>query len=340
MKTRTYNKYNKKAIAAILAAINSFNQVYGEYNTEKTLLLLANAWELLAKAILIKKKQDIYIDKHKTQSISLEKALCRLQDLQIISPNESQLLLQIVSLRNEACHSILPPIPLEIQHHLFFFACKFFKDVYKQQFKKNNPLLNKNFLSLSFDQLRTYADCVQKLVSKIKRGSEETKKLVWLLERGVCFEGDNFISQAEFEKKYQSKYKPMSYLKLNQFIKQSNMLRIVPVQAPKNFTADITLRKGKIQANESLPVIYKSSDPEQTHPYLASNIAKEVGKSQQFISQLIKYLQLKGNDQYHLKITVSKSSATNKYSEAALNKIQTFLKEYPNFNPWKGISKK
>ena len=184
MKIRTYNKYNQKAIAAINTAINSFNQVYGAYNTEATLLLLANAWELLAKAILIKNKQSIYIDKNKNQSISLEKALFRLKDLKIIDHKQSQVLLQIASLRNEACHSILPPIPQEIQHHLFFFACKFFKDIYKQQFKKTHPLLNKNFLSLSFDQLKTYADCVQKLVSKIKRASSDDKKIVWLLERG------------------------------------------------------------------------------------------------------------------------------------------------------------
>lgn len=335
MRTRIYNKYREKSISAINGAINSFNQVYGDYNTESTIILLGNAWELLAKSILIKKKEDIYLDKDKTRSISLENALYKLKEFKIIDDMQSQLLFQVVSLRNEACHAILPPIPLEIQQHLFFFSCKIFKNVYIKSFKKPSPLLNRNFLSLSFDQLTTYADCVQKLVSKIKHGTLEDRKLIWLLERGVCFEGKDFISQNEFEKKYKEKYKPISHLQLNRFIKSSEMLRIIAVQAPKNFTADITLRKGKSKANESLPVIYRRSNPDESHPYLTSDIAKQIGRTPNYTANLIKCLGLKGQDKYHLKITTSKSSAANKYSEHTVQKIKQFLEENPNFNPWK-----
>ena len=335
MKTRIYNKYREKSILAINGAINSFNQVYGDYNTEITIILLGNAWELLAKSILIKQKEDIYLNKDKKRSISLENALYKLKELKIIDDMQSQLLFQIVSLRNEACHAILPYIPLEIQQHLFFFSCKIFKDVYIKSFKKVSPLLNKNFLSLSFDHLTTYADCVQKLVSKIKHGTVDERKLVWLLERGVCFEGKDFISQNEFEKKYKEKHKPMSHLQLNRFIKGSEMLRIIPVQAPKNFTADITLRKGKSNTNESLPVVYRRSDPDESHPHLTSDISKLIGKSTYYTSELIKHLNLKDQEKYHLKIKTSKSNYVHKYSEDAVQKIKQFLKENPDFNPWK-----
>ena len=48
---------NSKAAAE--TAIDSFNRVRHPYRDETTLILLTNAWELLAKAILVQARQTI-----------------------------------------------------------------------------------------------------------------------------------------------------------------------------------------------------------------------------------------------------------------------------------------
>ena len=54
---RKYSRLSEKSVDASLAAIDYFNRVSGIYCKETTLILLSNAWELLAKAVLLKNKK-------------------------------------------------------------------------------------------------------------------------------------------------------------------------------------------------------------------------------------------------------------------------------------------
>jgi len=72
---------------------------------------------------------------------------------------------------------VLPPVADEILHHLVFFGCKFFRAIVQQTFPTYARRLSGNYLSLSFADLTTYADKVQKLVAKVKR-SEVNKRLI------------------------------------------------------------------------------------------------------------------------------------------------------------------
>ena len=56
---REYLQLLDKAIQASEAAVDSFNRVHNPYRDEGTLILATNGWELLAKAILKKRKQSI-----------------------------------------------------------------------------------------------------------------------------------------------------------------------------------------------------------------------------------------------------------------------------------------
>ena len=51
---RKYLIYLNKSINALLASIDRINSVYDGYKVEESLILLTNAWELLAKGILIR----------------------------------------------------------------------------------------------------------------------------------------------------------------------------------------------------------------------------------------------------------------------------------------------
>src|SRR5690606_20991482 len=106
---------------------------------------------------------------------------------------------QIISLRNSACHHVLPVIPPEVMQHLLFYGCKFFRRLLEACFPAQVKTLDDNYLCLSFNELTTYADKVQKSVARIKK-SENDRKLVWLLERGIQFDGDSYITEAQFQR--------------------------------------------------------------------------------------------------------------------------------------------
>lgn len=332
---RLYLRYLEKSLDAIRSAISAFNDVYDKYKIESTLILLVNSWELLGKAISIRDKISILKDVH-GNTISAENIIIKLNSKGLLDENQTQNLQQIISLRNEAVHGILPIIPIEILHHLFYFCCKFYKDIVIKEFPRYSDLMATNFLSIAFSDLTTYADKVQKLVCKLRRGKQDEKKIIWLLERGIRFDGTVYISQEKFEKEFKKKRrrKILPYLHLGKFLKSADMVRIVPVQAPKNYTADISLRKGK-QSDSALPVFIKKTNIEDDYPYLTRELGMELNKSGNFIAHTIKKLNLKNDSQYHQAIRSSKSSKVNRYSESTLNYLKKYLKDNQNFNPYK-----
>jgi hypothetical protein len=326
---RYYIKLLEKGINASEVAIDCYNRVHNPYRTESTLIFATNGWELLAKAILIKNKKSI-TDRDRT--ISAEVALHKLYCLNFIDSNQSGCVQQIISLRNAASHDVLPEVPQEITQHLLYFSSKFFRDLVQVHFPTHEKKLRRDYLALSFSDLTTYADKVQKVVSKIKR-SESDRQLAWLLDRGIRFDGNSYFSINQFVKQYKKKSKVLPHLGISDFIKTSDMVRLVPVEAPKNFTADIVLRKGK-KNDPSLPVIIKKTDVESDYPYLTKELAAKIGKTPNFTSKLINHLKIKGDYKYHQSVRSSATSQVNRYSSSALESLITFLSKHPNFNPY------
>jgi hypothetical protein len=333
-KKREYLRLLEKSIQAIEESVAAFNGVRRPYKVEESLILMTNAWELLAKAVLVRNHQSIIRDML-GNTISAEFAVSRLKPLGLLNDDQDDCIQQIISLRNHATHNVLPDVPEEILHHLMFFGCKFFRDVVGQVFITYLKRMAENYLSLAFSDLTTYADRVQKLVAKVKR-SDEQRKLVWLLERGVKFDGLKYISQEQFEAQYRRKRRILPHLALNNFLKRTEMVRIVAIQAPRNFTADISLGKGN-RADASLPVAIKRTDVEADYPYLTREIADKLGKNSNFVSATIRFLAIKGNGQFHQSVRSSRESVVHRYSEAALLKIEDYLSKNPNFNPYEEL---
>ncbi len=333
---REYLRLADCAIAAAEEAIDAFNRVGHRYKTEVCLMLTANAWELLAKSILVKQHQNINRDAQ-GNTISAEVAVSRLRGLGLLDENQEDCIQQIVSLRNCAVHHVLPPVPTEVLYHLIYFSCKFFRGVMEKVLPRQATRLQGHYLSLSFSDLTTYADKVQKLVSKVRK-TDSSRRLVWLLERGVKFDGQRYISQAEFEAQYRNRRKVLSHLGLNGYLRGSDMVRIVAVQAPRNFTADIALRKGS-RADASLPVVTRMTELEMDYPFLTAEMAERLSRSASFLAALIKFLGLKGNSQYHQQVRTSRSGVVHRYSQAAFDRVKGYLAENPQFNPFKALKK-
>ena len=106
---------------------------------------------------------------------------------------------------------------------------------------------------------------------------------------------------------------------LSKAVFEGDMVRIVPVGAPKNYTADIRLSKGNPR-DSSLPVIVKRTDLEQDYPYLTKEIGEKLGMNTNFVAHAMLTLGLKGNTTYHQEVRSSKSGSIQRYSAAALER--------------------
>ncbi|MCP5489086.1 MAG: hypothetical protein H7A43_10625 [Verrucomicrobia bacterium] len=328
---REYLRLLEKAIHALEGAVDSFNSVHQPYRNETTLILMTNAWELLSKAVLVRAHKSIAGDRPGT-TISAEVAVSRLRHERILDENQEDCIQQVVSLRNAAVHHLLPDVPAEVMHHLLFFCCKFFRELTIKVFRSHAKELKDDFLSLSFSNLTTYADKIQKLVSRVRK-SEHDKTLVWLLERGVRFDGATYMNQDQFEAQYRRKKRIMPHLQISDFIKNTDMVRIIPVQAPRNYTADLTLRKGS-KRDASLPVVIKKTDIESDYPYLTKELALKLNRNSNFMAATIAALGLKGDPTYHQPVRASQTSHIQRYSQAAYDRIAAHLRDNPEFDPY------
>lgn len=328
---REYLQLLDAAKVAVETGIDAFNRVWHPYRYQTTLLLLTNAWELLAKAILVQEKESITRG-HRGETISAEAAVHRLQVKKILEEGQAETVQQIISLRHAACHNVLPDVPPEVMQHLLFYSCKFFRDLVGKLFPGHLKNMSENYLTLSFSDLTTYADKVQRSVSRVKKSAND-KRLVWLLERGIQFDGDAYITEAQFEQRYRGKKKILPHLALNQFVRRAEMVRIVPIQAPRNYTADITLRKGSA-ADSSLPVLVKKTDVEADYPFLTKELASKIGKNQNWTARAVAILGLKNNPKYHQAVRASATSLVHRYSPAAVQSLQQKLATEPAFDPY------
>ena len=293
-------------------------------------MLLANAWELLAKAVLVQQRESIRRGQ-RGETIPAETAVHRLQNRKVLDENQAATIQQVISLRHAAVHYLLPEVPEEVMHHLLYFACKFFRDTISRVFPGHAKNLSENYLSLSFSDLTTYADKVQKAVSRVKK-SPNDKRLVWLLERGIQFDGSTYLTEAQFEQQYRGKKRVMPHLGVSRFMRGTEMVKIVPIQAPKNFTADVTLRKGSAK-DTSLPVIVKKTDVESDYPYLTRELAQKLATNWNWVARAARVLGLKGDPKYHQAVRASKTSSIQRYSDAALQRLQEKRTD-PNFDPY------
>ncbi len=328
---REYLQLLDAAKAAAEMSVDCFNRVRNPYRNESTLILMANAWELLAKAVLVQAKVSIRRG-NRNETIGGEHAVMRLRQRQVLESGPTETVQQVISLRHAATHHVLPPVPEEVMHHLLFYAAKFFRQTVERQFPTHAKDMPGNFLSISFSDMTTYADKVQKAVSRVRR-SPSDRQLVWLLERGIAFDGSAYLTEKQVEAKYRGKKHVMPYLQLNEFIRSSDMVRVVPVEAPKNFTADVTLRRGSAR-DASLPVVVHKTEVETDYPFLTKEVAERIGRSLHWTAMALKDLDMKGDGRYHQAIRASSSSSIQRYSEAAVQRLRAHLQDNPRYTPF------
>lgn len=340
---RSYGRYLDNSIKAVHSGIERANAINDSYYKEGSIILIANAWELLAKALLIKHsgEQSIYEKgSRRERTITAESAVSKLTSLGYVTELQASPIQQLISMRNEASHQTLPNIPDELLFHLEYYAIRHFKETLDVNFKQYAKLMRSKFLSVSFDAVTTYAESVRKLVARAKKSRKEGDlRLAYLLERGVSFDGSEYIKQSDFNKILLNKKhaRPMrNKLKIGEYARNAEMIVVVPIQAPSGTRADINLTKSK-GSNISINVTKQGTDDDW--PHLTQDLSAKLGKSRNFISKTISNLEMKGDPAFHQPIRTGTKSRTEKYSDKALSYLKNFLDDNPNYDPYKKVFK-
>ncbi len=317
------------SIASAFSSIELFNRPGSVNRISLSLITNVRAWEQLGKAFLLKKKRDIYFDRGE-RSYSAEKVIRILySDFNVLSPGEAKTLQQIISLRNEAMHSDLNYIPDDLAAHLLYFSLKSFRGFVKDHFPSYGKGLNSNFISINFDQVYTYSARINKIISS-SRGRIKDNRILYLLERGLHYaRHGNEMSQQDWVQKVKAlkgRRITKSALYLKKYAAEHNNVLFITVEAPSKYgKAEVTISKGSHSAKTRVTVV--ASDPDDSHPYLTSELAVKLKRGRNFVSRAIKELGLKGNKDYHLAVRSGKNSQVQRYSDRALKRLKKYFNE-------------
>jgi len=325
-KVKISTSFGQRALAqsSVVSAVSSielFNRPRAKDRIALSLISNVRAWELLAKAVLLKNKVKVFTSDGK--SLSASKSIKMLDArFNVITPGEQKTIQQIISLRDEVTHSVLDSIPDDLAAHLLYFSLKSFKVLLQKHYPAYAKELNANFISVNFEPTYTYAAKIQSMLNSKKALVDD--RLLFALERGLNnAESDEELTESGWVAKVKSlkgKRLTKGALLLKKYASEHDNVFFITVEAPSKFgKADVTLSKGRHGAKTKITVV--SSDPEETHPYLTSELEAQINVGRNIILKKIKELGLKGNKDYHLEIRTGKTSVTQRYSELAKQKI-------------------
>lgn len=328
--------FARTAINAAKLSVEMFNRVEILHWKESVLIFNAQAWELLLKGVLIKKGESIYESNGRT--ITAEKALNKtFYGFQLFSKEEAKTIAQIISLRNEATHDILPVIDDEIMVHLMYFSITIFNKVVKSEFKNLNGFFEKNYLSIALGNHTFYSNKVEKLFKYSRKQNTEQNRLLFLLNRGCDFMDNSSNTQLKTKKDWDLSIKSLSkksrvamHLSVYNYIKNQDNIRLVPVHVAKGQNATINVHPSK---NPNAPVVVKKTDPNKDYPHFTTDIARKTGKSISFIARMAKNLKIKENEEYCYNHR-TKSGSNPKYSDKCLTYIKSYLDKNPSYKPF------
>ncbi|MDO8511802.1 MAG: hypothetical protein Q7S57_00880 [bacterium] len=335
-----YQYHINTSINAAKFSIEMFNRIEGLHSKQASIIFNSQAWELLAKAVLIKQKKNIYFPDGR--SINAEKAVNQLHHIvHIISLEENQTIQQIISLRNEALHNIYPDLDDEIVTHLIYWSLKTFHRIIKDEFKSYFVKFDKNYLSVAFKDYTFYSHKLSKLFAYSRKSKSEKNRALYILDRACSFaevaDSATYINHGDWISGIKSKPKKSRigrHLSVSNYTNKQENVRIMAVETPKGYKSEISSEKAK-KTSEALSVLVKKSVPEVDYPFLQSDLARQMNVTPYFIRSLAKHLNLLGNIEYHTSIKSGKNSKLQKYSNKMLNFLKEFVAKNPQWSPYK-----
>lgn len=342
MRTRIpkYRYHVTTAIDAAKLSIEMFNRVTLEHSQQAALIFNAQAWELLSKGILIREKKNIYNPNGTT--ITAEQAVNRLQYvLNLLSPEENQTIQQVISLRNEAMHGILPVLDPEIAVHLMYFSLRTFHRILKEKFRSYFPSFDKNYLSIAFRDHTFYSHKVSKLLAKSRKFGTADNRILYLLDRAVDFAMRPSSSKPIEYKRWKGSIQNMPrkarvsrHLKIYRYINAQDDVRFVPIHVARGYRPEIQVARTR---NPLAPVLITKTDPNVDYPLFTKDIAEKLGRNISFVARTARKLGMITSSEYCTRIKLTRKDAAGlpKYNQKALDFMRSYLEQHPDFSPYK-----
>jgi hypothetical protein len=321
-KTKTFIDRAKNSI---IMAIELFNRPSEMCRVEGVVLFLDHSFEMLLKAIIFEKTGRLRGNKEKV-NFGFDKCLniCE-SHLNLINKDQGLILRDINDFRDIAVHDIL-----EMSEGLLYThaqsAVQIFgtllKKVFKQDLSKELPARILPISTLMPQDLNILVssdlDGIRALLGKKKRREEEAEAR--LRPYQVIEENLNEIQG--------SNARTPSMRKLISRMKGGEWRPILPMVAGLAqststgipISLHVTKHEGfpvKIDPNASSNLAFRFIKPEDKYPFLTMDLAKKLDISIHKLIGLLKLFGLKGKEDFHMEMKISKTGHVQRYSEKA-----------------------
>lgn len=243
------DKLIKKSEEAFLLAIEIFNKPTIKYRTESFVFLICNAWELMLKAYLIKKRgySSIYLNNDFKKTLSLRKCISL-----VFTNNKDPLRLnleKIIELRDTSTHFITEEY--EMIYIPLFQSCIFNYNEKMMLFHNVDisEIVNENFLTITptmraLNQTEIIAKYPDEIANKIVSTSKSINSLISQNNNNFAIVIEHFHYLTKNEAKATSKIKIDN--------SSQNVAKIIREQTNPNTTHKYTTKKCIEEINKLL----------------------------------------------------------------------------------------
>jgi hypothetical protein len=321
-KTRSFLDCAKDSL---FLAVEMFNRPSDVGRIEGVLLFLNHAFEMLLKAVVLEKTGRIRGRREKL-NYTFEKCLniCESQ-LSVIDKDAALILRNLNGFRDAAAHDLVGISEGLLYGHAQS-AVQIFGMVLKKAFNKDlNRLLPRRVLPLSASVPTEISTVVAEdmaaikslLGSKRRREDEAEAKLrpYQVIEKNIrSVQGLSDVT--------------VSSSRAIRRLKAGDWKTVMPmvaglVQSTASgipVSLHVTKREGfpvRIDPTSSTSIAFRYIKPEDKYPYLTKELADKLGTTTPRIVAFAKLFQMKGNDDFHTSIKISKAGLVSRYSEKA-----------------------
>jgi hypothetical protein len=327
----------------LLLGIELFNKPSDTARVEGVLLLLDHSFEMLLKAVVFAKTGKIKSAGDKF-NYAFEKCLniCQSQ-LTLVDADQALVLKNLNGFRDAAMHDLV-----DISEGLLYShaqsAIQIYAVILKKAFSQNlSDVLPRRILPISAGMPTDIGMIVgddmasaKSLLSGKKRREEEAEAKLRpyeIIERNIRevqgVTGEQFSLQTIVKRLKSGEWKQALPLVTG---------LVQPSSGGIPLSLHVTKKEGcpvRIDPSAATAIAFRYIKPEDKYPYLTKELAEKLGISTNKVVGLVKLFQMRGNEQFHTSIKVSKTGLVQRYSEKAHQVLTKAIKTEGLEELWK-----
>ncbi len=320
---------------SLVLSIELFNRPSDRGRVEGVLLCLDHAFEMLFKAVVLEKTGRIR-NPRETFNYGLDKCLniCQSQ-LSMIDEDQALILRNLDGFRDAATHDIV-----EISEGLLYGHAQSAVTIFGTILKK---AFNQDLVDALPRRILPISTAIPTDISAIVAEDMAAARAMLGGRRRREDEAEARIRPYQIIEKNIREARgvprgPTSLPQIVRRLKAGDWKTVLPMVAglvqPDStgipISLHVTKRNGfpvRIDPSASTAIAFRYVKPEDKYPYLTAELSDKLGIGRHRLLGLVKAFQLKGNDEFHTGIRVSKTGQVQRYSEKALQVLRRAIQE-------------